>query len=353
MPVFKDFIYTEKDGYIIIRAYCGEEINIVVPCSIKGKPVREITRHAFVAERDIQEISKIQHCLNRVRSIHLPESIIKLEGAFEDCKELTEIFLPDNAELIGDKNFCLCDKLRMIHVSQDNKRYKSQNGILYSKDGKELVCCPADCLFYDEEYLIGVEVICESAFRLCKNLKSVEIPENVQKIKSGAFSNCHNLQKVSLHPNVAMEGTGHFWCCESLKSIIFYNTKNILPRAEFYGCSNLEEIDIQSKIRVIEEYAFQGTGMLKFIVPKGVVAIKKSAFLHCHKLQVISIPRSVSRIHENAFVGCGSDLYNKKELTMVNTTFGLKPASKFLVINGSKADKYCLIRGYNIEYVEK
>ena len=50
------------------------------------------------------------------------------------------------------------------------------------------------------------------------NLKKVEIPNSVQKIKYGAFSNCNSLEEIRI-PNYAIVDINAFNGCSSLKTI--------------------------------------------------------------------------------------------------------------------------------------
>lgn len=350
MPIYKDFRYTEKEEHIIIRAYCGDDVDVIVPETIKGKPVLEISPFAFVPEEDKLEIANYdgkKRCSRRVRSIQLPNSIERLELAFACCFELEEIFIPARAELFED-NFQLCHALKAIHVAADNPHYLSRNGILYSKDGTCLLRCPLAHPLDTTDMFAGVNRIGPQAFEFCTSLTQLIVPDYVTTIGALAFSNCHNLSSAQLHKDVLLEGGSHFWCCKSLEEVVYYNTEEIIPHCEFYSCPKLKSIDIRSKVRTIGESAFSGTGFIHFIVPKGVTAINRHAFLHCRSLRVISLPRSVSRIHKDSFTCCGNRYYSLTETKDVSTNFGMKPATAFVVIPESKAAAFCLEHGYTI-----
>lgn len=350
MPINNGFRYTEKDDHIIIRAYCGNETEVIVPDLIKGKPVTEIVPFAFVPLKDQNNIVKNdfrERCSERVRSIILPKTILRLEGAFACCIELEEIFIPQNAELIGNANFRLCHKLSAIHVDSDHKLYMSRNGILYSKDGKTLLRCPPDHALHETNYLDGVEEISRDAFEYCENLQTLVIPTSVSTIQSGAFYACSNLKSATLHDNLLLSGGSHFAHCKSLESIIYYNNANVIPAGEFYWCENLRTINIESKIRSIGSSAFFESGLREIVIPKGVTSINQDAFMHCKVLKTITLPRSVSRIHAMAFWRCGADYISDK---IDSKDIQVETACTFVVIPGSKAEVFCLERGYTVVY---
>ena len=51
----------------------------------------------------------------------------------------------------------------------------------------------------------------DSAFKNCKRLKEVLIPDGVEKIGDWAFSNCENLVRVSLPKDLKVIGNNAFW----------------------------------------------------------------------------------------------------------------------------------------------
>lgn len=105
-----------------------------------------------------------------------------------------------------------------------------------------------------------VSSIGSHAFSLCREVKSTELPDTIEKIGSFAFSFCEQLAKINL-PN-------------SLNSIGSY---------AFSHCSSLQEI----------------------IIPEGIFEIKNETFSDCRNLKQITIPQSVRRIDMGAFGGFG------------------------------------------------
>lgn len=185
MSIYQGFRYSDRKDHILIRAYCGDDIDVNVPATIKGKPVTEIAPFAFVPEADQKWIPHndfLKRCTNRIRSIYLPETILRLDLAFSCCFDLEEVFLPRSIESIGTGCFNRCEKLRTIHVDDGNNLYCSKNGILYSKDGRSLFCCPAAHPLQTVNYLDGVEII--------ERMESVDMTaQNIEKI-GALFPNC-------------------------------------------------------------------------------------------------------------------------------------------------------------------
>lgn len=90
---------------------------------------------------------------------------------------------------------------------------EDEYGVMYSRDGKKLL--KASSSFREKEYVVreGTEVICDDAFRGCRSLQSITIPNSVTKIGYYAFSYCESLQSVTIPNSVTKIGDGAFrWC---------------------------------------------------------------------------------------------------------------------------------------------
>jgi hypothetical protein len=101
-------------------------------------------------------------------------------------------------------------------VSAENQEYKDIDGVLFTKDGKTLLCYPEGG---KSAYTIpeGVAVIGENAFWSCANLTSVTIPASVTTIGENAFRFCASLTSITIPASVAAVGDWAFRDCGSLK----------------------------------------------------------------------------------------------------------------------------------------
>ena len=65
-------------------------------------------------------------------------------GLFRDSQNITSVIIPASVTNIGNSVFHFSYGLTNITVVAENPAYRSIDGILYSKDGSVLVCCPYD-----------------------------------------------------------------------------------------------------------------------------------------------------------------------------------------------------------------
>ena len=176
--------------------------------------------------------------------------------------------------------------------------YRVKNGeatIVAEKDGKKS-CAVSPTPTGDISIpatLGGVKVtrIGWEAFRNCKGLTSVTIPEGVTYIDYNAFSHC------------------------GLKSVTLPSSLKVIGWAAFGKCAELTSIEIPNGVKSIEPDAFNGcTGLKSVVIPENVTRIGDRAFL-CSGLESVTIPAKVVRINEGAFGGCS-------ELKQINVAAG-------------------------------
>ena len=133
---------------------------------------------------------------DKLTAVEISEGVTYIySNAFGYCLGLTEITLPASLEYIQHNAFLGCNNLTSILVAEDNRNYCSVDGMLLSKDGTKLVCCPAGkqgmIVVPDTVVTIGVE-----AFWGCQHMTSLLIPTSVTTIEHNVFSGCHNLTDV-------------------------------------------------------------------------------------------------------------------------------------------------------------
>lgn len=89
----EQFTYRDIPGGVEILGFNGFEADeLMIPDRIKGQPVIQIGEEAFKNMN--------------IKSIRLPDSVIYIEkGAFEGCKELTTIKLPNRLKSLGRECF--------------------------------------------------------------------------------------------------------------------------------------------------------------------------------------------------------------------------------------------------------
>ena len=112
---------------------------------------------------------------------------------YPTSKADTEYNLPDNVSSIENKAFYGCKFLASINVSNSNKDFYSDNGVLLDINKRTLIVYPSQKA--DTAYSIPntVVIILYKAFYQCQNIKSLIIPKSVTDIDEYSIHNCTNL----------------------------------------------------------------------------------------------------------------------------------------------------------------
>ena len=131
----------------------------------------------------------------------------------------------------------------------------------------------------DENVVIPKEIdghivveIDEAAFWKCRTIKSIRIPNSVDKIGDSAFYGCSSLETIKLPEFVVKLGERAFYDCSSLKSVKIPTGIEWLSRGVFAYCSSLKSVEIPDKVEVIRDYAFLGcTSLTSIDIPEGTI----------------------------------------------------------------------------------
>ena len=238
----------------------------------------------------------------------VPDGVTSIGGsAFFGCTNLAEIVIPNSVISIDKYTFSGCINLTDITVSPDNKNYSSVDGVLFNKDGSELIVYLKGNGRSAYTVPDGVTQISYSAFYDCTSLAEIVIPDSVTSIGGSAFSGCTSLAEIVIPDSVTSIGWCAFSGCTSLSKVKLSNSLMIIEEGTFSDCTSLKEIVIPDSVTEIGESAFSGcTSLAEITIPDNLTIIEAETFSGCESLTEIVIPDSVSEIGESAFSNCAS-----------------------------------------------
>ena len=210
-----------------------------------------------------------------LRSITIPNNMISIGwGIFRDCSSLKIVNISKNVTSIDEGAFSGCSSLECFNVAMDNICYTSIDGILYSKDLKQLIKVP-----------------------MGKKLVKFQIPDNVTCINRWAFHDCSSLLSLEISKDVISIDEHALWGCSSLK--------NINVALDNLNYTSIDGVLYSKDLKRIICFPL-GKNLLEYRIPYGVISIDDYTFGWCTSLQNIDIPESVTFIGENAFRFCVS-----------------------------------------------
>lgn len=133
----------------------------------------------------------------------------------------------------------------------------------------------------------GVTSIGKFAFDTCEKLTSVVIPNSVTTIEQSAFVRCMALQSITIPNSVTTIGMAAFWWCTSLESIDIPDSVNTIEQMAFGACTSLKSVTLPKNLEKIRFRCFLHAGLETVTIPASVKAIKADAFSTCEKLEHI------------------------------------------------------------------
>ena len=167
----------------------GNNYDLVIPGEIKVTGVLKEEFYDLTSKvesyKGTYKVTDITGASGSFKSIKFPEGGIKVtsSSAFYECNNLTEVTIPANVELAGDRAFQNCKNLQKVvigdgYITIPNRTF-------------------ADCTKLEDVVLPeSLTSIGEQAFMNCKSLTKIGgstdciIPNNVTTIGEGAFGNC-------------------------------------------------------------------------------------------------------------------------------------------------------------------
>ena len=266
-----------------VFSYCFNLSSVTLPSSLKKIPD-----------------SSFFNC-RALSSIAIPSSVTTISANAFNCSGLTSVTIPASVTTIGAEAFAACENLASLTVDSANTKYKSVDGVLFTKDGKTLLQYP--CASDTKIYTIpdGVVTIAKTSFAKTDKLQIVYFADSVEKVEAYAFSECKALSGVFLNDSIEVLESLSFQRCSSLMEIIIPASVTSFESA-FY-LSGLISVTIEDGVKEISASAFDSCDKLtEVVIPASVTSIKNGAFRNCTALTSIKIPATVTSINNNAFV---------------------------------------------------
>ncbi len=168
---------------------------------------------------------------------------------------------------------------------------------------------------FDElRYFTGLTEIGSSAFFMCVNLTSIQLPVTVTAIRSGAFSYCWWLPRIQFPDALTTIESSAFSGCEVLDEITFPESLTTIGDFAFGGMDALRNVFIPYQVSSIGVGAFYGKSLAKLEVDErntyydsreqcnGIIETATNKLIAGSNLT--KIPASVTAIAEYVFIWC-------------------------------------------------
>ena len=151
------------------------------------------------------------------------------------------------------------------------------------------------------ESLVSVE---DEAFRHCTGLRSVDLG-GVRFIGFEAFRDCRSITDILIPDSVTYMGAGVFYICSSAERVMMGAGVTAIPDRAFGYCSSLGEVIIEGCVSSVGSYAFAMCGLLVSISLPDAMEVGSNAFTECRMLSEVTLG-AVETMGSNAFGNCRS-----------------------------------------------
>ena len=395
--------YTIDGGNIAINGFGDASGNVVIPekVSVAGDgliagddyTVTTIGNSAFTGNTDITSVTlpetitsigngAFTGCSN-LSTINLPEGLTEIgNSAFRSCGSLTDIVLPDTLKTIGAGAFIGCysisgtlnipasvenigtsalilQGLTAFTVDADSQHFTAFEGILYSKDMKRLIVCPTEKVCIDFVMPNTVEIVEESAFRVCNGLSgTLTLSSNLTTIKASAFYFASRLSGTLTIPASVTTIEGNVFSHSGFSEIVVAEGNTVYKSQDgvLYNAAMTSLVQyprskkgasftIPSTVRRIESHAFGSCTILTSVtLPSNLQYISSMAFYRAENLTGnLVIPSTVTYIGDAAFSSCNYSSFSIDNAYYTTVDGVLYNAAKTKIINypiGSTAESF-------------
>ncbi len=258
----KTKFYKNKSNWKAYALYAGKHL-IEVADSAKGDI--KIKENTLTIADDAFDFCK------NIKSIDIPDSVTKISRrAFIHCTALESVNIPKSLTQIGDFAFEGCKSLKEINYGGTSADFE--------------------------------------AVKICRGnteLDNATIAPKKYEFKKDSQGNLLSFAYETVGDTVVVtycdpETVGSVTIPEILEN------KPVTKIAEeaFKDCSIVNEIILPSTVETVEKSAFANSGITKILIPEKLTTIEENVFSGCVALETVEISSGLKKINKNAFKGC-------------------------------------------------
>lgn len=291
------FVYSLSHGQATILEYTGEDVNVVIPDELGGRPVVAVAEKAFYKNGQISSITIESDAdnftigaqafsdMDSLVSVVLPDGLKTIPSrAFSGCDSLTEVTMGNGVESIEEYAFSECPTLANIYISttsggkgSGDSDYNTSYNMTMPSSLKTI----GNFAFYRSItassattrkilFNAALTTIGQSAFDGCNRIAFIDYADadtavSLTEIGNNAFYGCTSLRFVK---NTTGGASGVFFLTKALDDRVLES----IGDGAFDGCnysstasSNRAVLNIYEDTESIGDYAFRNVKSIKTV----------------------------------------------------------------------------------------
>ena len=291
------FVYSLSRGQATILEYTGEDVNVVIPDELGGRPVVAVAEKAFYKNGEISSITIESDAdnftigaqafsdMDSLVSVVLPDGLKTIPSrAFSGCDSLTEVTMGNGVESIEEYAFSECPTLANIYISttsggrgSGDSDYNTSYNMTMPSSLKTI----GNFAFYRSItassattrkilFNAALTTIGQSAFDGCNRIAFIDYADadtavSLTEIGNNAFYGCTSLRFVK---NTTGGASGVFFLTKALDDRVLES----IGDGAFDGCtysstasSNRAVLNIYEDTESIGDYAFRNVKSIKTV----------------------------------------------------------------------------------------
>ena len=327
------------------------EMNTNYSGSIDSKYLTKLT-----FGNNIKSLENLNIICDSLSELSFSEGLKSMPTIYSDS--LKNINLPASVDDISHLLYSGLSHLENVTVDVKNKKFKSDNGVLYQNnilnlypEGKksetyEVLEGTTEIYKIQNTYLKNLKLpnslttIDERGLANCESLETLNIPQNITTFYEDenwryVLIGCNNLKKITVddknknytisngalyskdyttlykwfdrdtkNPEINGKtkkiGISAFDSCNNIESINLKNVTDIVYGA-FTNCKSLKKVDY-SNVQTLGLYSFMNCTSLKEVkLPDSLSSIGASSFRNCESLENLYIPQNINTIYEDDY----------------------------------------------------
>ena len=131
-------------------------------------------------------------------------------------------------------------------------------------------------------------------------MEQIELPTTLKMIGYSAFKNCKNLKSIKLPDSLEHIGKGCF-LGSALGSISIPPELKEIEEYTFYQCENLRTVRFSEELEKIGLCAFAGSGLESIELPASLSVVSQAVFAKCKSLKTVKFNEGLEVLGTNEY----------------------------------------------------